>query len=99
MSANVNVSGNVPVRFHPSVAVFPLDLEALWTNFIFFESKLAMFQCKEVKKKLRAKVKLTAVFKNKASNLETQKHTKRIEIHQSQITNYDLLFPKRFAKM
>ena len=24
-----NVSGNVPVRFHPSVAVFPLDLEAL----------------------------------------------------------------------
>ena len=27
--ANVNVSGNVPLRFHPSVAVFPLDLEAL----------------------------------------------------------------------
>ena len=24
-------------------------------------------------------------------NLETQKHTKRIEIHQSQITNLDLL--------
>ena len=60
------------------------------------ESKLAMFQCKEDKKNLRAKVKL---FKNKASNLETQKHTKRIEIHQSQITNDDLLFPKRFAKM
>ena len=65
------------------------------------ESKLAMFQCKEDKKNLRAKVKLTVLFKNKASNLETQKHTKRIEIQQSQleITNDHLLFPKRFAKM
>ena len=62
-------------------------------------SKLAMFQCKEDKKNLRAKVKHTVLFKNKASNLETQKLTKRIEIHQSQITNDDLLFPKRFAKM
>ena len=51
-----------------------------------------MFQCKEDKKNLRAKVKLTVLFKNKASNLETQKHTKRIEIHQSQITNDDLCF-------
>ena len=58
-----------------------------------------MFRCTEVKKNLRAKIKLTVLFKNKASNLETQKHTKRIEIHQSQITNDDLLFPKRFAKM
>ena len=57
-----------------------------------------MFQCKEDKKNLRAKVKLTVLFKNKASNLETQKNTKRIKIHQSQITNDDLLFPKRFAK-
>ena len=35
-------------------------------------------------------------------NLETQKHTKRIEIHQSQITNLHLLkllFPKRSVKM
>ena len=65
------------------------------------------------------------LFKNKASNLETQKHTKRIDIDQSQILikglppyimkwigllmseyynrhnrlAYDLLFPKRFAKM
>ena len=42
------------------------------------ESKLAMFQCKEDKKNLRARVKLTVralLFKNKASNLETQKHT------------------------
>ena len=39
------------------------------------------------------------LFKNKSSNLETQKHTKLIEIHQAQITNDDLLFPKRFAKM
>ena len=38
------------------------------------------------------------LFKNRAPNPETQKHTKRIEIHQSQITNDDLLFPKRFAK-
>ena len=58
-----------------------------------------MFQCKEDKKNLRANVKLVVLFKNKASNLETQKHTKLIEIHQSQITNDDLLFPKRFAKM
>ena len=58
-----------------------------------------MFQCKEDKKNRRAKVKLTVLFKNNASNLETQKHTKRIEIHQSQITNDDLLFPKRFTKM
>ena len=48
---------------------------------------------------LKAMVKLTVLFKNKATNLETKKDTKRIEIHQSQITNYDLLFPKRFAKM
>lgn len=36
-------------------------------------------------------------------NLETEKHTKGIEIHQSQITNQDrrskLLFPKRSAEM
>ena len=36
------------------------------------ESKLAMLQCKEDKKSLRAKVKLTVLFRNKASNLETQ---------------------------
>ena len=29
LSAYVNVSGNEPVRFHPSVSVFPLDMEAL----------------------------------------------------------------------
>ena len=59
-----------------------------------------MFQCKEVKKNLRAKkIKLTVLFKNKATKLETQTQTKRIEIHQPQITNYDLFFPKRFAKM
>ena len=51
------------------------------------ESKFAMFQCKKVKKNLRAKVKLTVLSKHKATNLETQKHTERIEIHQSQITN------------
>ena len=39
------------------------------------------------------------LLKNKATKLETQKQTKPIEIHQPQITNYDLLFPKRFAKV
>ena len=29
ISANVNVGWNVPVPFHPSVSVFPLDVEAL----------------------------------------------------------------------
>ena len=63
------------------------------------ESKLATFQFKKLKK-LITKVKLTVLFKNKAMNLETQKHTKGIEIHQSQITiNHGLSFPKRFAKM
>ena len=33
------------------------------------------------------------VIRSQAMNLETQKHTKRIEIHQSQITNLDLLNP------
>ena len=44
--------------------------------------------------------------RSQATNLETQKHTKRIEIHQSQITNHcllnpltKLLFPKRSTKM
>ena len=50
-------------------------------------------------KKLRTKVKLKVLFKNKATNLETQKHTKWFEIHQSQIANHGLSFPKRFAKM
>ena len=96
---------DVPVCFHPSVGVFPLDFMGSSIGTISpLESKLAMFQCKEDKKNLRAKVKLTVralLFKNKASNLETQKHTKLIEMHQSQITNDDLLFPKssRFAKM
>ena len=39
------------------------------------------------------------LFKDKATNLKTQKHTKRIEIHQSQIRNHGLSFPKMFAKM
>ena len=57
------------------------------------------FSVKKIKNLRAIKGKLTVLFKNKASNLGTQKHTKRIEIHQSQITNDDLLFPKRFAKM
>ena len=37
--------------------------------------------------------------RSQAMNLETHKHTKRIEIHQSQITNHKLSFPRRFVKM
>ena len=33
------------------------------------------------------------IITTQATNLETQKHTKRIEIHKSQITNYHLLNP------
>ena len=40
-------------------------------------------------------MKFTVLFKNK--EIKTQKHTKRIEIQQSQITNHDFLFPKRIA--
>ena len=47
--ANVNVSGNVPVRFHPSVAVFSGFGSSIGT-ISPLESKLAMFQCKEDKK-------------------------------------------------
>ena len=79
--------------------MFPLDLEALSEQFHLCNLNLPSFSVKKVKKNLRAKIKRTVLFKNRAPNLETQKHTKRIEIHQSQITNDDLLFPKRFAKM
>ena len=41
--------------------------------------------------KLRTKIKLTVLFKNKAATLETQKHTKRITIHQSQTTAFRFL--------
>ena len=37
------------------------------------------------------------LLQSQATNLETPKHTKWIEIHQSQITNHDL--PKRSVKM
>ena len=36
---------------------------------------------------------------NRKSHHPIETLTKRIEIHQSQITNDELLFPKRFAKM
>ena len=35
----------------------------------------------------------TGIFVEWKAPLQTQKHTKRIEIHQSQITNHDLLNP------
>ena len=48
-----------------------------------FKSRLhnCVFRCRQSK------------LRSQATNLETQKHTKRIEIHQSQITNLDLLNP------
>ena len=48
---------------------------------------------------LKVKASFTTAFfaavkkRSQAKNLETQKHTNRIEIHQSQITNHDLLNP------
>ena len=45
------------------------------------------FSIKKLKKP-RTKVKLTVLFKNKATSLETHKYTKRIEIHQSQTTGF-----------
>ena len=53
LSANVNVSGNVPVRFHLSVAhgsCVSSGFESFIETISPLESKLAMFQCKEVKK-------------------------------------------------
>ena len=63
------------------------------------ESKLATFQYKEVKKKLRAKVKLTVLFKNKATNHKKHRNTQngsKSTNHKSQTTAFR--FP-RFAKM
>ena len=48
------------------------------------------FSIKKLKKP-RTKVKLTVLFKNKATSLETHKYTKRIEIHQSQTTGFRFL--------
>ena len=50
LSANVNVSGNVPVRFHPSVAAVSFGFGGSIGTISPLESKLVMFQCKEVKK-------------------------------------------------
>ena len=47
LSANLEM---LAVRFHPSIAVFSLDLEALLGTISPLESKLAMFQCKEDRK-------------------------------------------------
>ena len=64
-----------------------------------------MFQYKEDKKKLRAKVKLTALFKNAPLQKQrTLKHRNtqngsKSTSHKSQITNHYLLFPKRSAEM
>ena len=80
-AANVNVSGNVLVHFHmfsPSLICVSSGFgSCIGTIILPWESKLAMFQHEE-DKKLRAKVKFTALFKNtrpNAMNLETQKHT------------------------
>ena len=58
---------------------------ALFTNMrtLKFKSRIhnCVFRCRQSK------------LRSKATNLETQKHTKLIEIHQSQITNHDLLNP------
>ena len=43
-------------------------------------------------------MKICAQPNSEVQKQRTKKHTKWIEIHQSQITNHDLLFPKRSAK-
>ena len=78
-AAKVNVGGNVPIRFHPLIAVFLLDLEALRNNFYHGNLDLPFFSIKKIKKKiLRAIVELPALSKTryrtlKLKSLETQK--------------------------
>ena len=76
-AAKVNVGGNVPIRFHPLIAVFLLDLEALRNNFYLGNLDLPFFSIKKIKKN-RAMVKLTVLSKTrdrtlKIKSLETQK--------------------------
>ena len=62
----VNVGENVPFRFHPPISVFLLDLKA-----VSEQSKLAGFSITKIKKKkLRAMVKCTPLFKNMGPNSE-----------------------------
>ena len=77
-AAKVNVGGNVPIRFHPLIAVFRLDLEALRNKFYPGNLDLPFFSIKKIKKIVRAMVKLTALSKTrdrtlKLKSLETQK--------------------------
>ena len=78
-AAKIKVGGNVQIRFHPLIAVFLLDLEALRNNFYLGNLELAFFSIKKIKKKiLRAMVKLPTLSKKryrtlKLKSLETQK--------------------------
>ena len=60
-----------------------VSFTALFTNMrtLKFKSRLhnCVFRCRQ------------SYLQPQATNLETQKHTKRIEIHQSQLRNHDLL--------
>ena len=46
-AAKVNVGGNVPIRFHPLIAVLLLDLEALRNNFYLGNIDLQFFSIKK----------------------------------------------------
>ena len=77
-AAKIKVVGNVQIRFHPLIAVFLLDLEALRNNFYLGNLDLPFSSIKKIKKILRAMVKLPALSKTryrtlKLKSLETQK--------------------------
>ena len=46
-AAKVNVGGNVPIRFHPLIAVLLLDLEALRNNFYLGNIDVQFFSIKK----------------------------------------------------
>ena len=78
-AANVNVSGNVPVHFHMFSPSHICASSGFGSSIgtIILPWILPRFSIKKLKK-LRAKVKFTALFKNtrpNVMNFETQKHT------------------------
>ena len=77
-ATKIKVGGDVRIRFHPLIAVFLLDLEALRNNFYLGNLDLPFFSIKKIKKILRAMVKFPALSKTryrtlKLKSLETQK--------------------------
>ena len=61
---NVAIGGNVPIRIHPPISVFLLDLEAVQE-----QSKLAIFSVKNIKKLRANKGKTYFAFQKHAIEL------------------------------